>query len=102
MIYYELLLTGDNHRRLFSFTIHITKKTWLQLKLNTLQDITNDEYMITDYAQEHEISSYFHNYWLARRKGDSIYLFRPFGGSNNLSLDAVETITDLRHINFHA
>ena len=71
----------------------------MYLKLERIQDITNDEYSSRTSEGEHAQGSYFYHPWTARRnrQGDA-YLYKPFGGNPNLFLDEADEITDLREL----
>ena len=95
-MYYEILMEGENYKRLFSFSLHHKNRSWMYLKLEKLQDITNGEYTSQNNDSNHPEGSYFNNLWLARRsrQGDT-YLYKPFGSDGNLVLDETDEITDL-------
>jgi hypothetical protein len=95
-MYYEILMGGDNYKKLFSFSLSNTKRSWMYLKLEKVQEIRNGEYSSRTSEDEHAQGSYFFNLWLARRSQQGYtYLNKPFGGSN-LVLDETDEITDLR------
>ena len=98
-MYYEILMEGENSKRLFSFILLNKKGSWMYLMLKKVQDITNGEYSSRSSEGEHAQGSYFCHTWTARRnrQGDA-YLYKPFGGNSNLFLDETDEITDLRSL----
>jgi len=98
-MYYEILMGGENSERLFSFSLINKKRSWMYLKLERIQDITNGEYSSRTSECEHAHGSHFYHPWTARmnRQGDA-YLYKPFGGNSNLFLDETDEITDLREL----
>ena len=89
--YYELLVNSYDYNRLFTFSIaNVKGKGWLDLKLEKIDDTTNTGFQTIHFSPEMiGNSTYFGNYWKARKNPLGVRLYKPFGGDNDIYLDEV-------------